>query len=401
MDTLRGVMKLSVLVAALVAIIVGFGSSVIIVLAAAESLNAGHAATSSWLVALCLSMMTTSAILSYQQKIPIITAWSTPGAALIAASNGISMEQAVGAFLFCGALIICTGFIGFLGTVVRKIPASIATGILAGVLLPFVQAVVANFENDVLMGGGMLMTYLLLRLRSPSWAVIGVLVCGLAVSFLYYPIPDAPTLEVASLTLAKIHWDWTTIVGLGLPLYIVTMASQNLPGIAVLKSAGYIPETKSIFVLTGMASFINGLFGAHSIGLAAITASICASEDADPDKHSRWITGLCYAAGYGALAFFAPMLISFFASLPPEFIINLAGIALIGPFMSALSSSFSAKGDLMPGTMAFIVTSSGVTMIGVGAAFWGLVAGLLVIFLSYNRKAAMGDVRSKQPQKAT
>lgn len=375
-------MRFSILISALVAVIVGFGGSVAIVIEAANAVGADQNTTSSWIAALCLAMMATSITLSYWQRLPIVTAWSTPGAALIATSTGLTLEQASTAFILCGLLTLLTAATPFLEKIIRKIPTSIAGGVLAGVLFPFVQAVVGGFASNIFLTCGMVGTFLILRPISSAWAVIGVLMSGLAIAFVTSPEFGFQSAELAYPKFVHVEWNWTAALGLGLPLFIVTMASQNLPGLAVLQSAGFEPETKAIFSLTGLATVIGGFFGAHSIGLAAITASICVSEEAHPNKSKRWMTGICYGVMYGVLAFCAPTLVGFFAKMPTEFIVILAGVALTGPMISALSSALEVEANRFPGIIAFVVTASGLSFFEIGSAFWGLVASLLTIGIS-------------------
>jgi benzoate membrane transport protein len=372
-------MRFSVVISAVVAIIVGFGGSVAIVIAAAEAVGADQSSTSSWIAALCLAMMITSIFLSFSQRIPIVTAWSTPGAALIATSQGFTLGQAGAAFALCGVLILLTAIIPFLERTIRNIPTPVAAGILAGVLFPFVVSVINLFESNLILTSVMVGTFLVLRPMSPAWAVIGVLASGLITAITMEPDLTLPGLEWALPKMISLEWRWGAALGLGMPLFVVTMASQNLPGLAVLQTAGYAPKTKPVFAATGLATLVNSIFGAHSIGLAAITASICVNPDAHPDKSKRWLTGISYGCGYGILAFCAPMLVAFFAILPSEFIVILAGLALVGPLTSALSSAVNDGANRLPGVVAFVVTASGAGFFQIGSAFWGLAASIAFI----------------------
>jgi benzoate membrane transport protein len=371
-------MKTSIITSALVALVVGFGGSVAIVIAAAQAVDADQAQTLSWLTALSLGMMATSALLSYIHKAPMITAWSTPGAALIATAHGFSLAEASGAFLICGGLILATGFVDVLGAMVRKIPTSIATGILAGVLFPFVTKIVTGFQADPLLSIGMIGAFLLLRGVSPSWAVIGSLVVGSAISLLLRGGSFGSGLELSTLNLVRPAFSSEAIFSISLPLYLVTMASQNLPGLAVLRASGYTPTTRSIFSTTGFASILGAFFGAHSIGMAAITASICVGPDSHPDPEKRWQAGLVYALGYGLVALLLPTIYRGLMSMPPTFFFTLAGLALISPMSFALTTLLNERGDILPGMVAFVVTASGVVFMGIGSAFWGLILGALI-----------------------
>ncbi len=371
-------MKTSIITSAFVALVVGFGGSVAIVIAAAQSVGADQTQTLSWLTALCLGMMGTSALLSYIHKAPMITAWSTPGAALIATAHGYGLPEAAGAFLICGVLILATGFFDVLGAAVRRIPTAIATGILAGVLFPFVVKLVTGFHADPVLSIGMIGAFLLLRGSSPSWAVIAALVVGLAVSCILRGGSFGAGLELSILKPVPPEFTMQSILAIALPLYLVTMASQNLPGLAVLRASGYMPTTRSIFSSTGIASILGALFGAHSIGMAAITASICVGPDSHPNPAKRWQAGIVYALGYGVVALLLPTIYRGLISMPPTFFFTLAGLALISPMSLALKTLLSEEGDVLPGMMAFVVTASGASFLGIGSAFWGLALGVLL-----------------------
>ena len=376
-------MRASVVISAIVAALVGFGGTLAIVVSAARAVGADAAQVSSWVAALCLATAATSAYLSFRHRVPVITAWSTPGAALIASSTGIGLEAAVGAFLVSGALVVLTAALRPIEELVARIPGQIAAAMLAGVLLGFV---VDLFEGAGTAPGLVLPlvgVFLLLRLFSPSAAVLIVLFAGVLLALalglvgplpnaagLSIPVPIIPTLELPAL------------IGLALPLFVVTMASQNLPGFAVLRAAGYPVPTRSILAATGLASVLTAPFGAHASNLAAITASICTGPDAHPDSKKRWSTGPFYALCYAALAVFVAPLVALLSALPPELITTVAGIALVGPLAGALGSALSGDGERrFAAVLTFVVSASGFSFIGVGSAFWGLVVGLAALGL--------------------
>jgi len=383
MDPPRGLayhrgMRSSVIISALVAVLVGFGGSVAIILAAAEAVGASAAETSSWIAALCLSMMVTTAVLSVYHRMPIVTAWSTPGAALIATTSGVSLEAAVGAFYLAGGLILLTALVRPLSVLIARIPGSIASAMLAGVLFSFVIAMFDHLQSLPALVLPLLLAFVLIRPYSPAWAVLLTLGAGIALAFML-----GLTAPLQGLTLSRFVWispvfDVATLVGIGLPLYLVTMASQNLSGFAVLRAAGYAPPTSSILAVTGIASLLTAGMAGHTSNLAAITASICAGPDAHPDKDKRWLCGPVYALGYAVLAAFGASLVALFASFPEALIVTIAGIALVGPFINALSASVSEDQYRFAAVITFLVTASGLSLFGIGSAFWGLVAGLAI-----------------------
>ena len=381
-------MKASLVTSGLVAVVVGFGGSVAVVIAAADSLGATEAQKASWITVLCLSMAAGSLWLSWRSKMPVVLAWSTPGAALIAASVGIDMEQAVGAFLAVGALIVLTGVIRPLGAAAARIPAALATALLAGVLFDFVAGAVVDSVALPVLGVPMVAAFLLVRLWSAAWAVIAAICVGVGIVLAAGMHGALPAIALSPPVLIVPVLDAGTVLGLALPLYIVTMASQNLPGIAVLRADGYAPPVPAILNVTGALSVLTAPFGGHTTSLAAITAAICTGPDAHPDPQERWKGGLVYGAGYAGLALIGASVVVMAASLPGALITILAGLALIGPFMGALRAAFGSGGDSFPAALTFAVTASGVSFWSVGAPFWGLALGLLAMALAGLRARA-------------
>lgn len=374
-------MRSSHFISALVAILVGFGSSVAVIIAAANAVGATPGQTSSWVAALCLAIAVTTAILSIRHRMPIVTAWSTPGAALIATSQGVTMEQAVGAFVLAAVLVLATAAFRPVNALMARIPTAIAAAMLAGVLFGFVVSLFEHLETSPALVLPLLTVFVVVRLFSAAWAVLAVLFAGVGLS---YGLDLA--LPVGALSLSRfdvIHpvFDPVTLIGLGLPLYIVTMASQNLPGFAVLRAADYRPPSRSILTVTGLVSLLTAPVGAHATNLAAITASLCTGPDVHPDKDKRWLCGPFYALGYGLLAVFGASLVTLFAAFPEALIATVAGVALSSPLMASLSTGLMEERDRFAALTTFAVTASGFSAFGLGAAMWGLFAGLLVFGL--------------------
>lgn len=375
-------MRLSIITSAVVAALVGFGSTIALIIAAAQAVGADAAQTSSWVAALCLSMAATSGFLSIRYKMPVITAWSTPGAALIAASSGISIEAAVGCFLLTGVLVMLTALIKPFGRLIEKIPSSIAAAMLAGVLIHFVMAVFQSAQGAPGLVLPLVGLFLVVRLFNPALAVLAVLFVGLAIAFgggLAQPLSS--DFSLSTLTFITPAFEPAALIGLGLPLFLVTMASQNLPGFAVLRASGYTPPTRPILAVTGLASTITAFFGAHTSNLAAISAAICTGPDTHPDPGKRWMVGPFYTLSYLIFAAFSAALIGLIAALPPELIKTVAGLALMGAFAGALGSALSEEAKRFPSILTLAVTASGITLYGIGSAFWGLAAGLIALGL--------------------
>jgi benzoate membrane transport protein len=373
-------MRPSIVISAVVAALVGFGSTVALIIEAARAMGADAAQTSSWVAALCLSMAATSGYLSIRHRMPIITAWSTPGAALIAGSSGIDIHAAVGAFLFAGGLIVLTAALQPLGRLIERIPASIAAAMLAGVLIRFTVAVFESAQGEPLLVLPLVALFLGVRVFNPAIAVVAVLALGVAMSFGLGWTSSLPTdTGLSSLALVTPSFDPAVLIGLGLPLFLVTMASQNLPGFAVLRASGYRPPSRSILAVTGLASVVTAPFGAHTSNLAAISAAICTGRDTHPDPAKRWMTGPFYALCYLLFAAFGAFVIGVIAALPAALVKTIAGLALMGALVGALGSALTEEDKRFPAVLTFVVTASGLSMLGIGSAFWGLTAGLLAL----------------------
>lgn len=375
-------MRASMFSAALVAAIVGYGSTIALVLAAAQAVGASAAQTASWVAAVCFAKAIGSAFLSTWKRIPVVLAWSTPGAALIAASTGVDINQAVGAFVVAGVLIALTGALPVLNRVVSAIPVGVASGMLAGVLLPFCLAVAQSAVSDWKLVLPLIAVFLIVRLVNQLYAVLAVLALALVLGFFIADVAPAPAAFIAQpLVFIAPEFSVPVLIGLALPLFLVTMASQNLPGFAVLRANGYAPPVSAALGVTGIGSAVAGLFGAHTFCMAAITASICLDDAVHPDKAQRWKVGLVYAAIWIGLGFLGPLIISVILAMPTAIIATVAGLALVSPLIGAASLAFEQADTRFAAATTFVVTASGITAFGVGAAFWGLMAGLLVLLL--------------------
>lgn len=372
-------MRASLISAAFVAALVGYGSSIALVLAAAAAVGATPEQTASWVLALCFGKALGSAVLSAWHRVPVVLAWSTPGAALVAATSGVTMPQAVGAFVLVGLLIAATGMLRPLGRAVGMIPDGIAGGMLAGVLLPFVLKGAGAAETAPLLVLPMLAVFLGVRLWNPAVAVIAALAAGLALAFgLGLAGWPALALPWPRVDLSLPEFDAGVIVGLALPLYLVTMASQNLPGFATMRAAGFEPPVRSALGVTGGISALTALAGAHTVSMAAITAAICLGPDVHPDKTQRWKVGLAYAGVWVLLGLFSPVILQLLAALPGEVMTALVALALLGALTGAVATAMAVPDQRFAAVLTLAVTGAGVPFLGVGAAFWGLVAGLAV-----------------------
>ncbi len=379
--------QISLISSALVAALVGYGASIALVLSAASAVGASPAQTTSWLLAVCFAKAIGTAFLSAWHRMPMVLAWSTPGAAVIAATSGITFPEAVGAFVLTGALLALTGALRPLGQMIARIPEGIAGGMLAGVLLPFCLKGAGAVENLPMIVLPMVAVFSLVRLWNPAMAVLAALAVGLALAFGLdaAPRPDlALSLPVPVFVTPEFHLP--VLIGLALPLYLVTMASQNLPGFATMRAAGYEPPVSSALMVTGGLSTFSAFFGAHPINMAAITAAICLGDDVHPDRTQRWKVGLAYGAVWMGLGLAGPLVLAVLAVSPPDVMVALVALALVGPLLGALTVAYGQAPQRFAATITLLVTGSGVVAFGIGAAFWGLVAGLVVFGLERVRR---------------
>lgn len=366
----------SVFIAALIAALVGFGGTVAIVIDAAAALGATQAQTASWIAGLGLGIAVNASILSYIFKKPITTAWSSPGAALIAATSGIGLTDAVGAFLLCALLLLMTAAIGRLRTLVAAIPMPLASALLAGVLFGYVSKVFPSIGDNPWLCLPMIALFLTVRLWSPAWATLATLGFGIALAFGLGQAQSVPPFAVTQLTFIQPTFNPSVLISLGLPLYLVTMAGQNLPGVAVLRASGYEVDTRPILGLTGLTSAALAFICAHTQNLAAITAAMCTGPEAHPDKDKRWMTGPALGAIYLVIALTCGWLVALFAALPGALIITVAAVGLSGPLFLSLTNATSDKALIFPALMTFLVAQSGLEFWQLGSEFWGLTLGL-------------------------
>ena len=388
--SLRADISLSAVVAGFVAVLVGYTSSVAIVFQAAQALGASPAQTASWMWALGLAMGLSCIGLSWRWHLPVLTAWSTPGAALIAASQGLTMAEGIGAFMVCAALSTLAGASRLFERLMDRLPLALAGALLAGVLARFCLDAVLAVRSAPLLVLAMVAAYLLGRRWWPRYAVPGLLLIGVALAAWQGRL-DWPALQAlpGGLTMPV----WTTprftvaaTIGLALPLFIVTMASQNLPGVAAQRAAGFAVPISPVITATGIVTLLLAPFGAFAVNLAAITAAICMSPEAHPDPARRWVAPVAAGVFYTALGLAGGAIAGLLAALPRELVAALAGLALLGTIAGALATAFAEPRHRDAAAMTFIVTLSGVSIAGIGAAFWGVLAGAVTLAVQHWRK---------------
>lgn len=366
-------------VAGFVSVLVGFTGAGVIVFQAAQTLGATPTEIGSWILALGLGMGITSIALSLRYREPIITAWSTPGAALlITAGVGTSMEEAIGAFLVCAVLIMAVGFTGLFERAMDKIPLSLASAMLAGVLLQFGLNTFVAMQTQFVMVFAMLCLYLAMRQKLPRYAVVSALVLGILIAGVQGLLQlDTISLQLAQPVFTQPTFSTSAMVGIALPLFVVTMASQNVPGVATIRAFGYTAPISPLIGWTGAATFFLAPFGGFALNLAAITAAISMGREAHEDPDKRYVAGVALGVFYIVIGLFGGTVAAVFAALPKELVSAIAGLALLGTIGKGLITALANETEREAALLTFLVTASGMTLLGIGSAFWGLAIGIL------------------------
>jgi len=368
---------------------VGFSSSFAIVLQGLFAVGASPEQAASGLTAMCIAMGVCAIILSAQRKMPISVAWSTPGAALMVSSSqlGGGFAAAVGAFLVCAALIIISGVWRPFGRAVERLPVSLANAMLAGILMPLCFAPIKAIGFDPMLGLPIALAWLIVGFFNKLMAVPAALLAFVLVIIFGVDLPSDTMSQLANSLLPQMVltvpvFDLAAIISLGLPLFIVTMASQNIPGMAVLKANDYQTPAGPLFTMTGIFSALAAPFGSHAVNLAAITAAMCASPDAHPDKDKRYWAAIITGVVYVVIGLFAGTAITFIALAPAILVEAVAGLALVGAFSAAAFGALNNEKDRHAAAVTFLITGSGVSFFGISGAFWGLIAGIAILAAS-------------------
>jgi benzoate membrane transport protein len=385
-------LSLSAATAGFVAVLVGFTSSVAIVFQAALAFGATPAQVSSWMWALGLGMGLCSALPSLVLRQPVMVAWSTPGAAVLATAGlagHFGMDEAVGAFMASAALIVLFGLTGWFEKLMNRIPMAVASGLLAGVLARFGLQAFAAAQTALPLVLVMLGAYLLTRRLAPRYAVVATL----AAAILFVALRGQMGWSQLHLALARPvftapRFTLAALTSLALPLFIVTMASQNLPGVAAIRAAGYAMPISRIVTLSGLATLLLAPFGAFALNLSAITAAICMGREAHEDPARRYTAAVCCGALYVLIGVFGAAVTGLLTAFPKELVAAIAGLALLGTIGNGLATALRDEPHREAALITFLVTLSGVAIAGIGSAFWGVVAGGLALFVQqYGRTA--------------
>ncbi|SAL12421.1 benzoate transporter [Caballeronia sordidicola] len=381
--------SLSAMVAGFVAMMTGYTSSLVLIFQAGRAAHLSDAQISSWIWALSIGMALCTIGLSLRFRAPIVIAWSTPGAALLVTSlPNVPYADAIGAFIVCAVLLTVVGLTGWFDTLMRRIPAGIAAALLAGILFEIGIEIfkAAQFQTALVLT--MFFTYLVIKRLAPRYAILSTLVAGIVAAgmlglldfsqfhvALAHPVFTAP------------HFSLAAAVSIGIPLFVVAMASQNVPGIAVLRADGYNTPSAPLIATTGIASLVLAPFGSHGVNLAAITAAICTGPEAHEDRSRRYMAAVWCGIFYLVAGIFGATIAALFGSLPKALVVSVAALALFGSIMSGLTNAMQDVRQREAALVTFMVTASGLTLLSIGSAFWGLVAGVVTQIVLNARRA--------------
>lgn len=370
-------------IAGVLAVIVSFAGSAVIIFQAANLAGLSQELTASWIWAVSIGSGVSGILLSWRMKTPVVTAWSTPGAALLVVMlPGLPFAEAVGAYLVSAAIITAIGITETLDSLMRRIPSGVSSGMFAGILLGFGTKVFVSIQIAPFLAAPMFLAFVVFRRFSPRYSVLAVMCLGIILSAL----SGSMHFEQVHLSLAKPvwtspAWSWETVVSVGIPLALVTLTGQYISGMAVLHVSGYRVPSNGIMAVTGIISMLLAPFGSHAVNLSSLTAAICTGKEAHEDPARRYVAGIVCGASYIVVGLFGTTLIALFASLPEVFIAVLAGLALLSAFSAGIVGITNDNGNLEAGVIAFLTTASGVGILGLGAPFWGLVFGTLTCFV--------------------
>jgi benzoate membrane transport protein len=381
----------SAVVAGFIAMLTGYTSSLVLMFQAGQAAGLSNGQISSWIWSLSIGMAICCIGLSLRYRAPIMIAWSTPGAALLITSlPGVPYGEAIGAYIVASGLIVLIGLTGSFDRLMRRIPGSLAAALLAGVLFKIGLEICVAAEQQPLLVCAMLLAYLLGKRWQPRYAVLAALIVGGVLAGLFGLL----NFEQFELQLAVPEWttpsfSLAAVISIGIPLFIVAMASQNLPGMAVLRANGYDVPASPLLTTTGLTSILLAPFGSHGIHMAAISAAICTGPQAHEDPHKRYTAAIWCGVFYGIAGIFGATLAALFTALPKALILSIAALALFASIIGGLTQAMSEPKEREAALITFLVTASGMTLFSVGSAFWGIVAGLLTLaILNWGKRDA-------------
>ena len=382
--------------AGLISVIVNYGGTFILVFQAAQAASLSPELTASWVWSISIGVGITGLVLSWLSREPIITAWSTPAAAfLVTALATTPYAEAVGAYVFSAAAFVLLGLSGWFERVIRRIPSGVASGLLAGILLQFGIQALGGMSVDPTLAGLLIVTYLVLKRMTARYAVVGILAIGLAFLLAQDRIDlSGLALRLAAPVFTRPEFTLNALLSVALPLFLITLTGQYMPGMLVLRNDGFRTSANPIVTLTGLGSLLMAPFGSHAFNIAAITAAICTGKEAHEQPSRRWIAGVAAGVFYILVGVFGVTLAAVFMAFPATFITTLAGLALLGTIGGSLTSALAVPSTREASLITFLAAAANITMLGIGGAFWGLVIGLVahaVLNGQWPRRAARSE----------
>ncbi|MEJ6667680.1 MAG: benzoate/H(+) symporter BenE family transporter [Alcaligenes aquatilis] len=371
------------IVAGLISVIVNYGGTFILVFQAAKVAGLSPELTASWVWSISIGVGVTGLLLSWVSREPIITAWSTPAAAfLVTALATTPYEEAIGAYLISAAAFVALGLSSYFERLIRLIPNGIAAGLLAGILLQFGIGAFGSMTLDPKLAGLLILAYLIIKRFSARYAVVGILILGLSFLLLEHRVDlSGLKLELAAPVFTMPVFTLNALLSVALPLFLITLTGQYMPGMLVLRNDGFRTSANPIVWVTGLGSLIMAPFGSHAMNVAAITAAICTGPEAHQDPSKRWVAGIAAGVFYTLVGVFGLTLAAVFMAFPATFITTLAGLALLGTIGGSLAGAMADVKSREAALITFLASAANITLFGIGGAFWGLVIGLLAYFI--------------------
>ncbi|XXN64860.1 benzoate/H(+) symporter BenE family transporter [Enterobacter ludwigii] len=378
------------LISGFIAVLVGYSSTAALIFQAAQAAGASPEQIGGWFSMLGIGMGLASFGLSLWTRMPILAAWSTPGAALLATSvQGLTLNEVVGVFVATNLLIVLCGITGLFARLMNYIPQSLAAAMLAGILLKFGISTFSGLQSNFALCGSMCLVWLISRRWLPRYAIILALIAGVLVALGQQAIHFPPhALAISRPVFIMPQFTLTALIGVGLPYFLVTMASQNAPGIATLQAHGYQPPVSALTGWTGFIALVLSPFGGFSVCIAAITAAICMGDDVDANPARRWMASAIAGVFYLLTGLTGGLIAVMLSALPPVLIATLAGLALLATLSGSLQRALAEPDQRDSAIVAFLITASGISLLGIGSAFWGLIGGMLTYLILSPRSRA-------------
>jgi len=400
MNRLLRDISLSAVIAGFIATVISYAGPLVIIFQAAEAGGLPREVVSSWVWTVSIGSGVLGIVLSLRYKVPIIIAWSAPGSALLVTMlPDISMDQAVGAYLVSSVIILLVGLSGAFDKIIRRVPAAISAAMLAGILFRFGTGLFVSVKEQPWLVLAMLGTYLLFKRVMPRYAVMAVLIVGVAIAAVSGELrSEALVIGLATPVWITPEFSWQVILGVAFPLVMVSLTGQFVPGMAVLRNDGYQTPASPLISSSALGSLLLAPFGCHGLNLAAITAAICTGKESHEDPDKRYVAGISGGLFYLLLGIFGATLVSIFTAFPAALIAALAGLALLAAIGGALSTAMSVPEDREAALITFLVTASGMSLLGLSAAFWGLIFGIAAhVLLTPRRSKTPSPVGTPAP----